>query len=50
MTDLERSATGKLPKMIGDYYNEGAMDLITYVRWLWLGGTPNPERWHRRRI
>ena len=31
MTDLEKSATGKLPKVVGDYFNEGAMDLITYV-------------------
>lgn len=27
--DLKESASKKLPKFIGDYYNEGAMDLIT---------------------
>ena len=38
MDDLEASAKRKLPKGVADYYNEGAMDLITYVhhsRGLW---------------
>lgn len=31
ITDLEEAATAKLPKSVAEYYNGGAMDLITYV-------------------
>lgn len=31
IADLQREGTKKLSKMIGEYYNEGAMDLLRYV-------------------
>lgn len=31
IADLREYGSEKLPKMYRDYYNEGAMDLITYV-------------------
>jgi len=31
ISDLEREGSKKLSKTVRDYYNEGAMDLITYV-------------------
>lgn len=31
IADLREYGSKKLPKMYRDYYNEGAMDLVTYV-------------------
>jgi len=31
IADLREYGSQKLPKMYRDYYNEGAMDLVTYV-------------------
>lgn len=31
IADLREHGSKKLPKMYRDYYNEGAMDLVTYV-------------------
>jgi len=31
ITDLEEAATAKLSKTVADYYNGGAMDMITLV-------------------
>jgi hypothetical protein len=38
LADLEREGSRNLSKMIGEYYNEGAMDLITYVAFHSRGG------------
>lgn len=32
IADLREHGSKKLPKMYRDYYNEGAMDLVTYVQ------------------
>lgn len=32
IADLQREGTKKLSKMVGEYYNEGAMDLLSYVQ------------------
>ncbi len=36
IADLQREGTKNLGKMYGDYYNQGAMDLITYAQ-TWRG-------------
>lgn len=32
IADLRVQGSAKLPKMYGDFFNEGAMDMVTYVQ------------------